>query len=830
MIAALLLLCVQAPSAPPASAGAGAEELFLEARRLLEADNPGAAEAKAMEGLALDPWAVTGYEVLHAIAAARDDDAGRLRWGKWLFWAHDYAGRAKEAAAVAAQLAAIWEGADRDGAIVRAWRESALKAARGAAAAGQFQAAGHLMGKLLDLDPADAALASEYDKLVEKGGQLVSGGSFVAERVRRRSPQFLERQNRLHADWERAFTRKTPHYEVITNVSYAFFETLCVVMEDMHQFYRKVYGYTKTSPRLELHVYRKRSDFDQFSFKILHESLPLGVLGWFYWEPRLMVAAYDPTEAGTDLRDLWNTLFHEASHQFMHLYTKSAGEQPPTWLNEGTASYFEGCELKADGSIVKNKPAKLRILEWEALENSSARHSLADLINCPHSAYDGTYYSYGWSLVYFLNNYEDKNGNFIYREPYLRYLQSYTRKGGDAPLARAKRMFVEEVADPDVPDWDAFERRWRNFTRDVLKESQAGPDLATVLQERARRYLERGDAERALLTAEQADEKRPDDAETFLLLARASDALGRRPEAAYWMLRHWEAAWAAEDEERLAAAEKWLREHDGEALVKLFCQPSRQALAQTEAAMDAAVEAGHPVLAMLFAQHALQAFGVEHGGLRARIASMGELSGHDVRLWRRVMNRTPENNRKLDGKDWVKFELDGILFFTPQDRAWTWLQVDDPGLQQLEPPFDLRGTVEIDGPEPALIELGVNASGRPQAGLDFENGAKITFVVWKEEAREDQANRLALEREDVGELRLTPMARIPFLLLMKPDGKGELSVGDQFKTELPARWTRDVLTGGMGIGAGSNTAALFSGLEVRPHRPFWPVPPREEEG
>lgn len=839
MLSSLLLLCqapweceaLAAPAPHPDAAVALAGDgpaLFNEARSLLSAGKLDEAAAKVLEGLSFEPWSTTGYEILYDIAERGQDEEARLRWGKWLYWSHDYSGRAKEAAGTAAALAALWDGWNKDGQIVGGWREAVVKAARNAAGSRQYRVSGHLMSKLLDLDPVDAELSKEYDKLYEKAGEMLSGGAFVAERVRRRSPAWVERQNRLHENWESAFKRRTSNYEVVTNVSYEFFETLSVVMEDMHRFYRQVYGYNKTTPRLTLAVYKKRSDFDKFCQESLGQSLPLGVLGWF-WDQIMTVAAYDPSETGTDLTDLWGTLFHEASHQFMHLYTKSTKQDPPTWLNEGTASYFEGCELKADGSIVKNKPAKSRVIEWQFIEGGANRHSLSDLITCPHRAYDGSYYSYGWSLVYFLNNYENKDGQFIYREPYLKYLHSYTRKSEEDALTRAKRMFVEEVRDPDVPDWDAFEERWRSFTRNIVTEVSSGPEFATTLQERAQKYLDRGDFERAMITAEQADDKRPRDGATYLLLAQATHDLGRKEDAAFWMLRHWEMSLLEGQEDLAAAAEDWLNRNEAKDLVELYCKPTRAALVQTERAMEDAISAGHPVMAMLFAAHMLQALGLEHRGLLARIAELGELSGHDLRLWRRAYNKSPESNRKIGGVDWVKFEPDGVLVNNPKDN-WrdTRLPCEEPGLVRLEPPFDLKSTVQLDGSGGAWILLGLTATGLEQVSLRLENGATLRFTVTEEMAREDLGGRRAYRREEVAELRTTPMEKFPLSFTMKPDGSGEVSLGEQFKMSLPQEWTREKLTGGLAVDAGDNTVALFSDLLVRPHRPFWPVPPAKE--
>ncbi|MEY4070209.1 MAG: hypothetical protein RL721_823, partial [Candidatus Eisenbacteria bacterium] len=50
------------------------------------------------------------------------------------------------------------------------------------------------------------------------------------------------------------------------------------------------------------------------------------------------------------------TLFHEAAHQFVSLATRAAG-----WLNEGLASFFEGCRILPNGTVLMNMPATHRL-------------------------------------------------------------------------------------------------------------------------------------------------------------------------------------------------------------------------------------------------------------------------------------------------------------------------------------------------------------------------------------------------------------------------------------------------------------------------------------
>ncbi|HBF23189.1 MAG TPA: hypothetical protein DDW23_05160, partial [Planctomycetes bacterium] len=634
----------------------GYQTSIATAKAKLAAGDIGKASEAGLEALSYSPYSAEAYTVLFDIASADGNKESMLRWGKWLYWAHRYSGHNKDADAIATRINPIWADWNADETVISDWRAEVDKAVKSAAGGDkQYRVAGHLMGKLMDLDPGDEKLQKSYDKLSEKAGEMLSGGAFLAEKVRRKSTKWIAQMDEKHGDlMENPWNKKTKNYEIVTNLGYEFVETVAIVMEDIHKFYRNIYGYKKRAPRLKLVVGAPRSSFDRFCIDVLGSGLPGGVLGWFY-DKKMTVAAYqdDTPRFQVTMEELYSTLFHEASHQFMYLLCEKPTKQdPPTWLNEGTASYFEGCELKADGSIVKNKPALLRVREWAQIE-SGGGHSLEEVISYPGpGSYPGSMYSYGWALVYFLNNYEDQEGRLIYRQPYLDYLKAYTKKNKHNAFELAKEIFVREVEDPEIPNWDAFENRWRIWTQGIVRESKSGAEFASVLQDRTRTYLERGDFERALIAAEQADDKRPEDRETYRLLAHAYLGNGHSGEAAFWMLRHWEKAWAAEAEEEANTAEHWLTENGAKDLVASYIKPTRRALARIERLMDDAQSDNFPVAAMLFASHANQAFGISHNRLEETIADIARVSGQDLRLWiKAYANDATANKQYSDGTD-----------------------------------------------------------------------------------------------------------------------------------------------------------------------------------
>lgn len=874
------LLLFAAPTLFLAPAQEPAVVPFEAARALQSAGQHEEARASAELELASRPYDHAGYQLLLDLADQADNDAARLHWGKWLYWSHKYGGRSKDATEIAARMTNVYEGWNRDEAIVQSWSEATLKAAKAAAGKKQYRLAGHLLSKLLALNPTDKTIQREWDAVVDKAGQEVSGGGFQAAEVRRKSASWIGKQNAKHEDWESRFMEKSRYYDVETNLDYEFFMTVQSAMDEIYEFYQETYDYKKKTPRVRLAVHRKRSDFDRFSQEVLGRAMPSESVGGYWVAGLNTVAAYDRSYGNPNQtrEDLWITLFHESSHQFMTILTEKVerrGIYTPVWLDEGTASYFEGCQLKADGTIVKNNVADHRLREWWYLEHSDQKHSLEDLTAHVRNtgpddtgllSYEGDYYSYGWALVYFLLNYEEndrrvygaaitpdsgeipaeykavrKAGRLVYRQPYLNYLEFYSKEGNkmndrNQPFEKAKELFVDAVKDPDVPNWEAFENRWRKFTNSLYGEMQAGYEFADVLQARSRGYLMAEDFERARITAEQADAKRPEDPETYRLLAEANWGEDRKGESAYWMFRHWEMMWPTGNAEAIAAAETWFAEHGAKEIVTGVCAVSKKAKEAAELAMEEALAAGHPVLAALTAAHLQRALGVQFAELDQKAVEFAELSEQDLRMWQAGYNKGPESNRKLQLSEGsrdvitaVDYKPDGLLIYDPAgpDTAG-YERCDEGALSWLAPPYDVRGRVQVDGKAGRLL-LGLDRNGRPRVMVSFEHPESDAAAVglWTLDQRADaQSGRAFVTPDQVGGGYLDEHAKIfDFQLTMTAEGKCTLTVNGE-KVDVPEKeFTLRRLTGGLALSVSEDTAAKFMGIEVRPNQPFWPVAP-----
>ena len=177
LVRSLLLLLPLSLSAPPA-------DPFDKAQELLRSGKVEEAQGVAMHVLAEHPFSNTGYQILFDVAEAKQDREAQLRWGKWLYWSFRFGGEMGKAATIASRLDSIAPSWNADEPILAEWKSSATEAAVMVARDRLYRSAGHVIGRLVDYDPADAKLGKEYDKLANRAGDMLSGGAFVAERVR----------------------------------------------------------------------------------------------------------------------------------------------------------------------------------------------------------------------------------------------------------------------------------------------------------------------------------------------------------------------------------------------------------------------------------------------------------------------------------------------------------------------------------------------------------------------------------------------------------------------------------------------------------------------
>jgi hypothetical protein len=137
--------------------------------------------------------------------------------------------------------------------------------------------------------------------------------------------------------------------------------------------------------------------------------------------------------------NLWRVLAHEGFHQFIGY---ELGLQIPTWLNEGTAQYFETSSITGShfnvGQISRNK-----LLYAQALILNKKAPPLAQLVTWDQATFyanANVAYPMSWALVYYLLN---SNNDRYEQSRFRRYLQDL--KFGNDSFRSLQREFGSDV-------------------------------------------------------------------------------------------------------------------------------------------------------------------------------------------------------------------------------------------------------------------------------------------------------------------------------------------------------------------------------------------------
>lgn len=239
--------------------------------------------------------------------------------------------------------------------------------------------------------------------------------------------------------------------------------------------------------------------------------------GW--WSPMdWEVHAYDTRPNTGRLDWMLETLFHEASHQFMTMLAR--GGLTPAWLNEGTSSFFEGASAMADGTVLWPDAARERLRSLYSMltiksDGGGRIPSFLDVISFyKPGSYPGEYYPWGWGLVYYLQQYEDPATlEYPYRALYMKYRDEVVRKGGE-PKAAFERVLVGAGTPRGNQTLEDFERDWRKWIVETIYPLHFGSSRRELRMAEVERYVKAAKA----AAAEVAAKKTPKVPEAELLL------------------------------------------------------------------------------------------------------------------------------------------------------------------------------------------------------------------------------------------------------------------------------------------------------------------------
>jgi len=409
---------------------------------------------------------------------------------------------------------------------------------------------------LLVVDPEHAAAVAAVREIRSKGGREVAIEDLYAgtDPTAGFGEEELAAMDREHVDWDKAYVDESENYAYRTDAGYLVLKTSRIAMEQMNTFYRRFFRYMEdggNTPKIEIRIFKSRDEYLK-----LGEGPPLE------WSAGHFIGTAVETYAGGDggkesIREMYQTLFHEAAHQFVRL----TGPMVPGWLNEAYASFFEGCVILSNGSVKWNRVPHGRLLPLAARLEQGWMEKLDESVPVgggqvrdPDRAppfrmiVEGGYqwgppwYAPTWGVVYFLYNYRADDGRLVYRDGLHAYYQSFRRGQPKDPARHFEQIVL--AGSPLSPvktlaELDAVWKAWILRLRDVETGTATNGD---ELVRWAKAATARGEHALACEFLEAAHERSPADAEVLWLLAGALEKDKKRGSEAAAALRKFQRA------------------------------------------------------------------------------------------------------------------------------------------------------------------------------------------------------------------------------------------------------------------------------------------------
>ncbi|MDP6520197.1 MAG: hypothetical protein QF724_00530 [Planctomycetota bacterium] len=356
------------------------------------------------------------------------------------------------------------------------------------------------------------------------------------------SEEWIREHDAAHDTWKTRARLERENYTTMTDAGYAALVRAAEAMEQMNGFYRQFFNYGTEEgggsvPRIELRIFKNRDEY-----------LELGSGPPADWSGGQFTGGAVETYIGDGgFEGMTGTLFHEAAHQFVSLATRAVG-----WLNEGLASFFEGCRILGNGTVLMNLPANHRLFPlvermergWMASADDGV--SAEDPNQTPETAptfrivlenrysWGPPWYAPTWGVVFFLYNYQDPwDGRFVYRPAFREFIDKSGGRMGDGavdnfeevvllnpmpPIDRKSRP--EEMEDLELPSTvEELDEVWKQWLLRLRDEQSGKLEVERPYLRWARYALQADDLAAAQEHFEKGIVAAPEDVDTLLEFA-----------------------------------------------------------------------------------------------------------------------------------------------------------------------------------------------------------------------------------------------------------------------------------------------------------------------
>lgn len=360
---------------------------------------------------------------------------------------------------------------------------------------GRPHAAIRVHQEILALDPERAESRTAIERISAAPDPSLAETAKPRDLLADVSKDWIARHDARHATWKTRAKLERENYTTHTDAGYEVLLRSAEAMEQMNAFYRLFFHYgtperRRSVPRIDLHIFKDRDEY-----------LALGQGPPVKWSGGHFTGGSVETYVGAGgMDEMTRTLFHEAAHQFVSLATNATG-----WLNEGLASFFEGCRLQANGTVLMNFPADHRLFPlatrmergWMADANDGidpADPSASNPEKAPtwrivlenRYAWGPAWYAPTWGVVYFLYNFQDPaDGRFLYRAAFREYIDKSGGRTGEGAVEIFEKTVLAHPARPtpglgenakpqELPRTvDALSAVWKDFSL-ALRDRQSG--------------------------------------------------------------------------------------------------------------------------------------------------------------------------------------------------------------------------------------------------------------------------------------------------------------------------------------------------------------------
>lgn len=216
-----------------------------------------------------------------------------------------------------------------------------------------------------------------------------------------------------------AFTAKTEHYELTTDVSQEYADTIAARMELIYAEYDRRYGYEKTGEqktrgkklRFPVIVFQDREGYAAWFTRVLSDPALAQATGGVY----VSLVKHLVFFRGKTFEDTQLVAWHEGFHQYLDYYVGDV----PLWFNEGQAEYYGGSRLDKTGKkLTVGQTAAWRVGALYELLQKNRLQSAQWLMRCPQPDFmrlepakpgetsaqvwtAGDNYAASWALVHF---------------------------------------------------------------------------------------------------------------------------------------------------------------------------------------------------------------------------------------------------------------------------------------------------------------------------------------------------------------------------------------------------------------------------------------------